>query len=176
MTDEALLSTMVGTATVQANLDRAVQRGVIRHHDDGRFEVVKASDPSRLSSFFTFMSKEAPPPCTFLNRFLFMQAYAQAAVPFGYRNCFKVKIVSRSLRQMMAVKTIAQSFPCASKKAASSPPQDRKMRDSLRLMKIIATAYRIGDETYKDFTGGKSLRPPTVTYSPEPGPEEHVDG
>lgn len=29
-------------------------------------------------------------------------------------------------------------------------------------------AYCIGDNTYLDFTGGRPLRPPTVSYSPEP--------
>jgi len=36
----------------------------------------------------------------------------------------------------------------------------------VKLMKMVRTAYRIGDDTYKDFTGGKDLFPPTVTYDP----------
>ena len=41
---------------------------------------------------------------------------------------------------------------------------------SLRMLRLIRTAYRIGDETYKDFTGGKPLFSPLVSYSPEPAP------
>ena len=31
----------------------------------------------------------------------------------------------------------------------------------------IETAYRLGDETYRDFTGGKRLFSETVKYDPE---------
>jgi hypothetical protein len=39
---------------------------------------------------------------------------------------------------------------------------------SLRMLRLIRTAYRIGDETYRDFTDGKPLVEPLVSYSPEP--------
>lgn len=42
----------------------------------------------------------------------------------------------------------------------------KKQTDAVKLMKMVRTAYRIGDDTYKDFTGGKDLFPPTVTYDP----------
>jgi hypothetical protein len=38
---------------------------------------------------------------------------------------------------------------------------------SLRMLRLIRTAYRIGDETYRDFTDGKPLAEPLVSYSPE---------
>ena len=41
------------------------------------------------------------------------------------------------------------------------------MTTPLKLLKMVQTAYRIGDDTYKDFTGGKELFPPTVTYDPD---------
>jgi hypothetical protein len=48
---------------------------------------------------------------------------------------------------------------------------EKKYRDAMTFMHLIRTAYRIGDETYKDFTDGKELFPPTVTYDPnEPCP------
>jgi len=37
---------------------------------------------------------------------------------------------------------------------------------SLRMLQLIRTAYRIGDETYKDFTQGQPLFAPLVSYSP----------
>ena len=39
------------------------------------------------------------------------------------------------------------------------------------LTKWIQTAYRIGDDSYLDFTGGKALYPKSVTYSPDPKPD-----
>jgi hypothetical protein len=42
----------------------------------------------------------------------------------------------------------------------------RKYLYSMKLLEMVRTAYRIGDDTYKDFTGGKDLYPPTVTYDP----------
>jgi hypothetical protein len=51
---------------------------------------------------------------------------------------------------------------------------------SLRMLQLIRTAYRIGDETYKDFTDGKALFAPLVSYSlaPEPSsdPASPADG
>jgi hypothetical protein len=42
----------------------------------------------------------------------------------------------------------------------------KKQTDAVKLMRMVRTAYRIGDDTYKDFTGGKDLFRPTVTYDP----------
>jgi hypothetical protein len=38
---------------------------------------------------------------------------------------------------------------------------------ALRMLRLIRTAYRIGDETYMDFTDGKPLLPPLVSYAPD---------
>jgi hypothetical protein len=45
---------------------------------------------------------------------------------------------------------------------------DRKRVDqgNIALAYWIDTAFRMGDDTYLDFTGGKRLRPATVTYDP----------
>ena len=43
----------------------------------------------------------------------------------------------------------------------------KKYRDAMVLLDMIESAYRIGDNTYKDFTGGKDLHSPTVTYDPD---------
>jgi hypothetical protein len=43
----------------------------------------------------------------------------------------------------------------------------KEMVNAMRLLRMIETAYRIGDETYKDFTGGKPLFAPLVSYAPD---------
>ena len=56
--------------------------------------------------------------CAFLNGFMFQYVYAEAAVPFGCQNCYKVKVVSDTMRQLMAVKEISESIPCTAKSGA----------------------------------------------------------
>lgn len=46
-------------------------------------------------------------------------------------------------------------------------PHDERMRNAARLVDIIRVAFRIGDETYRDFTGGATLGKSTVRYAPE---------
>jgi hypothetical protein len=46
------------------------------------------------------------------------------------------------------------------------PTVPKEIRDGITLLGLIRTAYRIGDQTYKDFTGGKELLPPTIDYPP----------
>jgi hypothetical protein len=46
----------------------------------------------------------------------------------------------------------------------AKPPRQQEM-ETFALW--IETAYRLGDETYLDFTGGRRLYPPTVGYDPD---------
>ena len=57
---------------------------------------------------------------------------------------------------------------------AKAPPSrlSQEMVDAARLLRLIATAYRIGDETYRDFTDGAPLYPPLVSYAPEEQPAD----
>ncbi|MEI9991741.1 MAG: hypothetical protein WDM86_17085 [Rhizomicrobium sp.] len=242
--------------SVAENLEQAAESGALVRREDGRFEladfVSHPGKPSRLDPFIKDGPQGAFPPCAFLNHFLFRQAYGESAVPFGCRDCYKVKVVSRSMRQLMAVRDIVKSLPCASKSGPevdnpqnSSPygtylyltglgvaqayyrkvrekidqhsslgpdtkmlvkrgcsnyehrcgPSDkytfdprlepleaalatwfvapvlrftREIRNALALTQMVRTAYRIGDETYKDFNGGRDLVQPTVNYAPGP--------
>jgi hypothetical protein len=51
------------------------------------------------------------------------------------------------------------------------PTPAKKYQDAAVLLQIARTAYRIGDNTYRDFTGGKEIFPPTICYDPN-GPDE----
>jgi hypothetical protein len=35
----------------------------------------------------------------------------------------------------------------------------------MRMLRLVQIAYRIGDPTYKDFTGGNPLFPPSVDHA-----------
>jgi hypothetical protein len=241
-TPEQLLALRIGGATVAENLQRAVESGQVIRHEDGTFEL--PAQP-RADNWKT-VDYGPPLGCKFLIRFLFRQAYAESAVPLGCSACYKVKVVPRTLRELVAAWEIGKRIECQSKWGvdlgnpysqniyagyfyttgldgarvifkivreaidadaklgpgvamtikrgcseyeAKLGPSDRYefapelaelesyLRSRLRKSQVaspptlpvahwIDTAYRIGDDTYLDFTGGKRLRPKTVTYDP----------
>jgi hypothetical protein len=242
-----VLSIEVGGKTVAARLEAAIAAGKVVRRPDGRFALRRSKKRRYIGN-----RGEFGPCCTFLNDFMFTQVYGEKAVPIGCRDCYKIKVTSDTLRELIAVKDIAQDFPCSSKSGSevdkpntqslyasyfyflgldkaratfrklrdavdahpklgpmvemvikrgctnyehACGPSDRyafdpkladieayfwprfvrrqpgerpkAFRDAMTLMHLVRTAYRIGDNTYKDFTGGKALLPPTVSYAPE---------
>ncbi len=59
-----------------------------------------------------------------------------------------------------------------------TPPKvtSGKALTALRMMDLVRVAYRVGDETYKDFTDGKPLHEPLVDYAPRAAGPEMKDG
>lgn len=252
--DDRLLSIVVGGRPVGENLQRAVEAGKVIRSGNGALKLAQYPQDSSELALGPYIGKpgDFAPRCAFLNRFMFQQVYAEAAVPFGCRNCYKVKVVSDTMGQLMAVKEISESVPCKSKSGPEmdseltphlygtyfynwglakarelyqtvrakvdahpklgpkvrmlikrgctnyerkcgpsdqytfdpklkdiedylapkfldrrGPPPDKATYDRLRVFQMMQAAYRIGDETYKDFNGGRSLYPPVVTYDPE---------
>jgi hypothetical protein len=245
--DDSVLSIEIGGKTVGARLEAAIASGGVIRRPDGKFELRK----HRLSPFIA-RPGEFGPCCSFLNEFMFNHIYGKKAVPIGCRDCYKVKITPQTLRQLMAVKDIAESFPgwtksgsevdrddnqslyatylyfigldkaravyrklrgkidadaklgpaikavinrgCANYERACGPSDrytfapalarieeyffsrfapaksehKKRHRDAMALLEMVRIAYRIGDDTYKDFTGGKDLLPPTLSYDPDP--------
>jgi hypothetical protein len=244
----------VGGRSLAANLERAIESGVVLRQEDGRLALRRGPDDAdevRRKGGFIGQRGTLKRSCEFLNHFLFEQVYAGAAVPFGCRNCYKIRISTRSLRALMAVKDIAESTEYTTK---SGPDVDNPYNQSLyatclyfdgleeaqkaydhlrprldqheflgpgvvmmikrgcsnyerrlgpsdayeidprleaveaglaeryidshkpsvipketikalRMLELVGIAYRIGDETYTDFTGGKPLYPPPVNYA-----------
>lgn len=48
----------------------------------------------------------------------------------------------------------------------TTTPVNKELDDAARLLAMARTAYSMGDDTYKDVTGGKELYPPVVNYNP----------
>ena len=258
--EDRLLSFVVDGKTIGANLDRAIASGNVVRHADGRLELPKphGQSPAVINlDGYIWRQGDFAQPCIFLNRFMFRHVYGEAAVPFGCRDCYKVKVVSNSLREMVAVKDmaekdLAESVPASSKSGVEvdnsenqhvygsyfyflgldraraaykvlrakidqhsklgagvkmlikrgctnyerrcgpsdqykfDPRQEeierhlssrfvadvrmgakKAVRDKIQFLEWVRTAYRIGDDTYKDFTDGKDLYPSAVTYPPE---------
>jgi hypothetical protein len=255
--DDPRLQIVVGGRTVGAHLEAAIARGDVERREDGHLTLRRNATPTdAIGRRGGFLGRAGATHrfCMFLNDFLFDQAYGQTTVPFACRSCFKIRIPTRSLRAMMAVKEIAESteFTTKSGSDVDDPtneylystylyfndleqardayqhvraridrhahlgpgvamllkrgcsnyerqcgPSDRYTFDprleaveaylaerfvddrpprglaketvkALRMLNLIQIAYRIGDETYKDFTAGKPLLPPLVDYSPSP--------
>lgn len=257
--DNRILSIEFGGSTIGANIEAAISAGRIVRRPDGKIQLVEGKGPRpdifiKKPGEFDDAQRMS---CKFLNAFMFQTVYGQKAVPFGCRDCYKVKVNSATLRQVMAVKEISETLPATAKSGAevdvpgtqglyatyfyvlgldkaralykavrakidgsaklgtsvkmvikrgctnyerncgpsdrytfdsrlseiedyffkrffTPPPQSAaevKLKSAAKLLQMVSTAYRIGDNTYKDFTGGKDLLPPTVTYDPEEPPK-----
>ena len=251
----ALTLRVAGGRTVGANLDAAIERGAVVRHADGRLQLRGGDghgDPVSRGGGFLHTRGATNRGCDFLNAFLFQQVYDGQTVPFGCRNCYKIKAATRTLRALMAMKALADATGQTTKTGpeAGNPnntslyasyvfyeglegarngfrtlkaqveadpdlasnvtlsikrgcsnyerrlgPSDqyrfdpaqeaveahlraRFVRDPqaktpseeqlavLRKLRLVAIAYQLGDETYKDFTDGKPLYPPLVDYAP----------
>lgn len=242
-TPEELLALSFGGATVTENIQRALDAGDLVREADGRLRLAQEPGPTPE---WARVSHGPALDCTFKGQFLFQHVYAKAAVPHGCSACYKVKVVPRTLRQLVAAWGIGKSIECRSKwgvdlanvysqnvyagylyvaglddaramyrvmrdiinshpllgsdvaisikrgcsefEAALGPsdqysfaPELEDLEAQLRkkfrsnhfrglppvpLAHWIDVAFRIGDDTYLDFTQGKRLRPKTVAYDP----------
>ncbi len=244
---DSLLAYRIGASTIGGNLERAVQRGDVKLHWDGSWEL---TTPPLSAANWHFGAQPTPFACPKLFGFLFRNAYGRGCVPFGCRNCFKVQVKPRTLRQLNAMVPIAETAGHAYKagvglaaryhggpystlfyfdgleQARAAHAALRRMIDSEPLlgsdvavaikrgcteyevhcgpsdrfafapeletiesallarlqplppfvvptlqtvfMRWLQAAFQIDDETYRDFTGGRSLHPAPVTYAPDP--------
>lgn len=109
--EEELLGMRFGRGTVQKNLERAVGEGKLEMLHDGCFTL-----PKKDKSYSYLHIKETRAlRCQFLNDFLFSNAYDKTAVPYGCRNCYKVKIVPTNFKGLIALRGILEETPFSSK-------------------------------------------------------------
>lgn len=238
-----LMNLRFGGATVAENLARAVAKGTLLELGNGRWT---QPEPPPVSTSVFIHGGPQKQPCDTCNPFLFFGAYAKAAVPYACRHCYKVKVEAKTLRQLVAVKKIVETFnttykcgpevdhtyssnlygavlyldgldaalhiktivrervnadpllgeeipvyvkrgctafelACGPSDRYTFPPELQELEAALfpcfvpakrpaylptaiTFGRWLATAYRIGDETYLDFTGGKRYYPPLVKY------------
>jgi hypothetical protein len=233
----------LGGTTAAENLRRAVEAGRLIEQADGKLAL--PPKPSQETNW-VFVANGTPPYCPFLKNFLFREVYARSAVPYGCRDCYKVHVTPRTLRELVAAWQLAKDIACPSKwgvnfenpysrnyysgvfytngldnaraifaavrsafnsedklgpnlemaiKRGCSefedaigpsdryefPPELERIeahlqsrfraprfagRTSVPMARWIDVACRLGDDTYLDFTNGKRLRVPRVTYDP----------
>ena len=109
---EELLALRVGDATVGDNIRKAVEAGALVEEADG---ALRFPGPRPPSDNWAEVSNGPALACGFLMNFLFRHAYAEAAVPHGCSACYKVKVVPRSLRELVAGWGVAKRIACRSK-------------------------------------------------------------
>jgi hypothetical protein len=240
---EELMGLHFGGATVAENLRRAIASDALIENGDG---TVRLPDQQSDADNWIHVHNGPPLGCDFLMHFLFHQAYAKSAVPQGCSACYKVKVVPRTLRELVAGWEIGKRVECRSKWGidfdnpysqniyagyfyapgldaaraifkvvreffdldprlgpgiamtikrgcseyeAELGPSDRYEfapelaelesylkakfrshqsadRGTVALAHWIDVAFRMGDDTYLDFTDGKRLRTKTMTYDP----------
>lgn len=213
---------------------------------EGRWSVPQEQRPSAWIKVI----RDRKRPCKF-QMVLFEHVYRRQRVPAGCEVCFKVKVVPRTLRQLMAVYETGEQLPYTYKcgldaasqvtsgiygayffldglpaareayaqvrKAVDAHPKlgpevpvfikrgctefeihcgpsdqytfsdetreieaklmplvqigqtrpESKVHMQQTLLYWVQTAYRLGDQTYLEFTGGRPLFPPVTQYSPE---------
>jgi hypothetical protein len=110
-TSDDILNVRVGNRTIGENLQQVIAAGVLRQGDDGSLTLVPPNSPDL---FMKILNGRAP-PCGFLNRFMFRMIYEEAAVPAGCEHCYKIKVVPRTLRQLVAGYEIALGIDRVSK-------------------------------------------------------------
>jgi hypothetical protein len=232
-----------GGASVAENLRQAIATGQLVEGEDG---ALRLPDDQPDVENWIFVRKGRAPECGFLMHFMFDHVYGRSAVPQGCSCCYKVKVMPKTLRELVAAWQIGSRIDCHSKwgidleniysenvyagyfytfgldeareifKTArelidrdpklgpevemaikrgcseyevSLGPSDQYEfapeladlenhlktrfrnnrgcdRGNIALAYWIDVAFRTGDTTYLDFTGGKRLRPKTVSYEP----------
>ena len=246
--EEEILAMKFGGRTIGENLEAAIAAGHVIRLSDGKLSLPEIAPTKQFSNEGSFERD-----CTFLNRFLFKNIYSKSTVPIGCAACYKVKVETQTMRQLMAAKKIADGFDFRAKSGAEvdrpdnqslystyfyltgldearkvykqvraladadpalgpsikvtikrgctnyehacgpsdsytfdprlevveaylrkryvppkrPPMPEKKYQDAATLLETARIAFRIGDQTYKEFTGGREMFPPTVSYDPD---------
>lgn len=100
-----------GQQTIGENLRDALARGALTADADGTWRLTDEGGARH------YLQVQAPRylGCDYLNHFLFDKVYARTAVPYGCRHCYKLKIVPRTLRELVALRDILETLAYQSK-------------------------------------------------------------
>lgn len=103
-----LMNLRFGGSTVEENIAKAVAKGWLLDLGDDRW--AQPEFPAINTSTWIHGGPVTENQCDTCAHFLFFIAYAQSAVPFACRNCYKVKVETRTLRELVAVRKIVGTF------------------------------------------------------------------
>ncbi|MCJ2187066.1 hypothetical protein [Novosphingobium beihaiensis] len=103
-------------------LAAAVEAGKIEWTSEGRLGLPTGGEQdgtAEINSLGAENPRHHYYPCSFLNLFLFREVYRQSLIPFGCRNCYKVKVEASCVAELAAIREIAPAMPCPSKCACT---------------------------------------------------------
>jgi|SRR5581483_3794569 len=118
MSPDELMAIRVGGTSVADNIRHAVEAGALVENVDGSWSLAEIPPNRNWARVVPDWAKAGPGPpaeCNFLIRFLFGNAYAEGAVPYGCRACYKIKVVPKTIRQLVAAWGIGKRIDCVSK-------------------------------------------------------------
>lgn len=121
-----LMSLRFGGKTVAENLAGAVAKGTLLELGDGRW--TEPEFPAISTSKFIRGGPTTKNPCDTCVPFLFVGVYAKSAVPYACRNCYKVKVEAKTLRELVAVRKIVGALNVTHK---CGPEVDHKYTSNL---------------------------------------------
>src|ERR1700748_1575686 len=96
-TPEELLQMRFGGATVAENIKRTVESGELITNEDGTLELPPS--PNNQAVNWMYVANGPSLGCDFLFEMVFRKVYKKTAVPYGCRECYKVKVAPRTLRE-----------------------------------------------------------------------------
>lgn len=116
--EKRLLELRMGEVSVVDNLCNALGAGRLVQNPDGTLALPLKE---KLAFFGTseqryyFSAPANSPVCCFHMGFVFGIAYANQQIPHVCKDCYKVKVAAKTMRQLMALVEFSRDFPCMSK-------------------------------------------------------------
>lgn len=106
--EKEVLAYRIGHLSIGEHLAQAVAAGRLIAHDDGTWELPGV--PQNIGAWL-HGSIRSPIACACrsFKEFLFDHAYGKNIVPASCQTCYKVKIVAKNLRQLIALHNLAQT-------------------------------------------------------------------
>ncbi|MFV3130377.1 hypothetical protein [Niveispirillum sp. KHB5.9] len=109
MTDAGdVLTRVVAGRTVADSLQQAVAVGALRPLDEGTW---LRPDTDGTPSDWVREHRDASRHCRFYMGVMFNHVYGKRQVPAGCATCFKVKVVPRNLRELVALRDVGHDLP-----------------------------------------------------------------
>lgn len=117
VSNDDYLDQILGGRPIRENMQKAVQAGLLIATPDGKWILPKSDSP--IVGDYLMGGPGLGKACHTLIRGLFFGAYAQKAVPNACKNCYKVRVTPRSVRELLAVYRIAQGLNITNKCGAN---------------------------------------------------------
>ena len=99
------------------NLESAIKSGLLILKDNGQLDwpSKKKPDLQQPKQYHAIYHPINRRVCLFNNKFLYRLAYGETCIPFGCKDCFKVKVIPRTLIELTSLLEIANKLSFTAK-------------------------------------------------------------